>query len=790
MESKTVEFFNKLSFTILIATVFGSLFFFIPFVPVSLAASKGFLISIGSTLALFFWLISRLGEGKFKIPSDRLIIYGAAIPVVFFLASFFSSSKYISFFGNGFEIGTFGSMFVLFTIFFLSSIYFQTEKRLWYFFRTLMAGALVVTVFQLLYLFVDLNHYLPNFLKGISGNLVGTWNDFALFLGLIVLVSILTLEFVKTSGLMLALQYLLLVASLFFVMVVNVPLVWLLVGIFAVVIFVYSISLQQAGMHVVVGASGKKRFPFVALVVVLLSFVFLVANNTVGGLISKYVNLSNSQVRPSITTTAQIAGKALKQNPLFGTGPNTFAIDWALWKPSSIAQTSFWNVDFDSGVGVLPTFVVTTGLLGIASLLLFLAVLFIRGLQSFKVAMKDTLSNYFIFSTLLTLIYTWVVIACYTPNVVMLLLAFASSGILIAILVHKEFIHVQEFSFLKDPRKSFFSILGLMVLMIGTVSVTYLYAEKFASIVFFSKSLNSNNSTQALVKSENMLLNAISLDANDLYYRSLSQVYVAQIGALVSDKSISADILKSSVQQLVNSAQASALKAVEQNPKQYLNQMNLANIYASLVPLGVANSYESSVAAYGQAALLAPTNPSIPLARAQLEFAKKNNDQAKSYINQALSIKADYTDALLFLAQINVSEGDLPGAIKQTENAASKSPNDPTIFFVMGSYRYNNGDYAGAISALETAVLLNPNYLNARYTLGQAYQKAGRTGDALIQYKILNKIVPNNQDVKSAMDSLSKASPSSATVVSPTTKTTAPAKKPATTTTTTPKAKQ
>ena len=139
MESKKVAFFNKLSFVTLLGTVFLSLFFFIPFVSVSLVASKGFLISIGVTLSVFLWLIARLGEGKFVIPKDRLILFAGIIPVVFLVSSFFSPSLYVSFFGSGFEIGTFGSMLVLFCIFFLSTIYFQTEKRLWFFFYSLFS---------------------------------------------------------------------------------------------------------------------------------------------------------------------------------------------------------------------------------------------------------------------------------------------------------------------------------------------------------------------------------------------------------------------------------------------------------------------------------------------------------------------------------------------------------------------------------------------------------------------------------------------------------------------------
>jgi tetratricopeptide (TPR) repeat protein len=758
MESKTVAFFNKLSFTLLIATIFGSLFFFIPYIPVTLPAAKGFLLSIGITLSFFFWLIARLGEGKFTAPRDRLIVFAAAIPVVFFLASFFSSSKYVSFFGSGFEVGTFGSMLIMFLIFFLSSLYFQTEKRLWNFFGLLLLGAFIIAIFQLLYLFVDVGSLLPGFFRGAtSGNLIGSWNDFALFFGLITLLSIVTLDFLQTKGWVRVFQYFILLASIFFIIVINMPLVWLLVGLFSVIIFVYSISLQQAGVGL--GGSHKKKFPFTALILILICFVFLVSNNTIGSLVSRYVNVSNSEVRLSLSATSQIALKAIKHNPFFGTGPNTFVVDWSLWKPADVAETIFWNVDFDNGFGLIPTFAATTGILGLASIALFLVILFIRGLQSFRVAVRDTLSSYFILTTLMILIYTWVAVIFYSPNIIMVMLAFASSGILIAILVYKQVVGMSEFSFLSDPRNSFFSILGIIAVMIATISTTYLYAEKFTSIIFFSKSLKvDTTSIDSLVASERMIRNAISLDGNDLYYRALSQIHIAQIGVLVSDKNISQDTLKSSIQQLVNAAQTSALEAVRQNPKQYQNHMNLGNIYAALVPLGVENSYESAVSAYIEAGKLAPQNPSIILARAQLELVKKNNAEAKKLIDQALTIKTNYAEALLLLAQIKQGEGDLPGAIKQAESAAQKSPNDPTIFFVIGSYRYNNADYKGAVDAFESAVILNPNYLNARYLLGQAYEKVGRTGDALIQYKILNKIVPENQDVIKAIESLSKGS--------------------------------
>jgi cytochrome c-type biogenesis protein CcmH/NrfG len=760
MESKKVIFFNKLSFVTLLSTLFLTLFFFIPYSSVTLEASKGFLLSVGVTLSLFFWLISRLGDGKFVIPKDKLILFALAIPVVFLISSFFSSSLYISLFGTGFEIGTFGSMLVLFIVFFLSSIYFQTEKRLWYFVGTLFVGGLILAVFELLNIFVGFNRILPGFLQGISsGNLVGSWNNFALLFGIFVLLSIFTIELLKTNVKWRVVQYILLILGILFLIIVNVPLVWLLVGIFSVIIFVYSVSLQHSGVKIIQGENEKKKFPFTSLVVIFISLMFLIGGNLVNGFVSKYISLNNQEIRPSIVTTAQIAWKSIKHNPAFGTGPNTFVIDWSLWQPKEIAQTIFWNVDFTNGYSLLTTFAVTTGLLGLISLLLFLIIYVTRSIQSIRLAFRDTLSNYFIMTTLMVSIYSWITVILFNPNIIMLMLSFVSSGMLIGILVNKQAIPAKDFSFLSDPRNSFFSILILLVLMVSAISLTYIYIEKFASVVYFSNALNNNNTMESLTKSEGMLLRAISLNKNDVYYRSLSQVYLGKINLLISDTSVSADTLKTDLQQLLNLSQQYASLAVSQNPKQYQNYMNLGNIYAALVPLSVANSYESAGVAYDKAMTLAPNNPSILLAKASLEFTNKNNAGARKFIKQALDIKANYIDAIFFLAQIETNEGNLPAAIKQAESAATMAPNDSTVFFRLGLLRYNNSDYTGAVSAFEKAVILDNSYLNARYFLGQAYKKVGRTSDALVQFNILTKILPDNQDIKSAINSINTPTP-------------------------------
>ena len=643
MTSKKVTFLNKLSFGSLLATFFISIFFFIPHLPLSLEVVKGFLISIGILFSLLFWLVARLIDGKFIVPHDRLILFAFFLPVVFLVSSFYSSSPYISLFGGGFEVGTFGSMFLLFIVMFLSSIYFQTEKRLYLFFGALFSGAFILGIFTLLHIG-----------KSYS-NLFGNWTDFALFFGLIIVLSLITLEFLKIKKVFQWLLYLLVLMSLFFLVLTNVTFIWILVGIFSLIIFVYSISFQQVRLQESHEIKKEKKLPVMAFVVILVCLLFLIANSSISPFISRYFGFSNIDPRPSVSVTYDIALHSLKQNPILGTGPSTFGMNWNLWKPSSVNQTEYWNTTFSNGFGTIPTFFITTGLVGILVWLLFLIIFFFRGIQSLRVALKNRLSNYFIITSFMLATYAWISLIIYTPNMVMVMLAFATSGIFLGVLVQRKALPLYDFSFLNDPRKSFFSILVVVLLMVSAVSATYIYIEKFTSIVYFAKSQSGDNTPQSLSHKEQMLLKALALDKNDIFYRSLSQVYIAEIGSVLSDKSITEDKQKSLAQSLVDQAESAGGFAITQNRNDYLNWMNLGNVYANLTYLNVSGSYENAVDAYSQAQKLSPTNPMLLLARAELEALHKNADGARDFANQALKMKPDYSDLSLFLNQLDQS---------------------------------------------------------------------------------------------------------------------------------------
>ena len=83
-------------------------------------------------------------------------------------------------------------------------------------------------------------------------------------------------------------------------------------------------------------------------------------------------------------------------------------------------------------------------------------------------------------------------------------------------------------------------------------------------------------------------------------------------------------------------------------------------------------------------------------------------------------------------------------------------PNNPIFLFQLGLLYSNVEDNEKTISALERAVALNNNYSNARYFLGINYFKTGRVEDAIEQFKIVSDLNPDNQEVKTIIQKLTK----------------------------------
>ncbi|MES2088072.1 MAG: tetratricopeptide repeat protein [Patescibacteria group bacterium] len=768
-------FLEKISFSLVFILPLLVPLFFMSTNVLPFQFAKMLVFSIVIAVAFVCWILSRLKDGTFIFPANLITLGAALVLLVSTISAFFSGSIGWSLAGQSFELGTVASLAVLFLLFLLVSIYLRKKENIFYAYSLFLGSFLVIAVFELLRLIFG-----PSFLSfGVFNDVItstlGKWNDLGIFFGTASVLALITLELISLSKIFRVFAYIVLTSSLFFLAVINLNVVWYILAVFSLSFLVYVISFEKKeGGSILADTSEKtskvKRIPNASLVVLIISLVFIgdslltrvdpatgVSHTFISEKISNFFNISQFEVRPSWAATYSVSKSALAVNPLLGSGPNKFSKDWASFKPDGINSSIFWNTDFDYAVGLVPTMMISTGILGSISWLLFFGVFLYWGFRALFSTSSNKISRYLSVSSFLVSLFLWIINIFYVPGLSIVALTFFFTGLFVSSLYQSGLMKPKVLSFTEDPKKGFISVLLLIILLVCTITFSYALLEKTIATLNYQKSIVAFNSQGDLDKAEVYLQKAASVDGLALYYRTLAQIDIARMSTLLSQdvSAVSTDVLQTKFQGYLTNALNNAQQAIKIDPSDYQNIITLGKVYETVVPLKIAGAYENAQAAYKQALVLNPKNPSINLFLAQLEVVHANNKGAKDYIAEALKQKNNYTEAIFLLAQIQVSEGDIKNAITSVQAASYLSPSDSGLLFQLGFLRYNVKDYAGAATALEQAIAINSNYANAQYFLGLSYYHLDKVPEAIAQFKALKITNPDNKEIDLILKNLS-----------------------------------
>ena len=744
--------FDRLASFVIIATAFFLPFFFLPFSAFTLSFSKALLLALGVIVAFLLWLVGRLQEGVIRVPQSSILAALFGILIVFLVGAFFSPAFAASFSGLGYEIGTFVSILFLVLLSFLGAVLFEGRSRLFALYIATLISFAVVFALEAIRLFFGGDSFLFANLDSAAGSVLGKWNDLALFAGMTALLSLITIEYLTLEKKTRILFYVILALSLVVLTIVSFPLAWGILGVFALIVTVYRFSLilfaKKAGRTLAVNT-----LPFAALAVLLLSVLFFLSGSVLQGILSDFFGINQIEVRPAWTSTIEIAKGTWKESPVLGSGPDLFVSQWLMMKNDGVNTSLFWDTDFRFGVGLLPTFAITTGLLGTFALLSFLGVLLYQGMRAFFAA-GDEVTHYFVFSLFALLVYLWSATIFYVPSYPMVALTFLFTGCFVALLAHKKFIKTLSFTYTNDPRVGFASVLVLVVLLIGTVVGGYFVGRRVVAFLYFDNARTAFGTEGDVARAGRSLGTAIELFPADAFYRAVVDLRLAEISALIKREDLAADALRAEFQNLLSSAVASGNAAIAKNPTDYVNWLSLARIYTSLASLNVEGAYEQAKIALGNTRVRNPKSPRLVLEEARLEIAHGNREGGRVLVAEALRMKPNYTDAIFVLAQIDIDAGNVGSAIASLEQAAFLSPNDAGIFFRLGILKYNKKEYAGARGALVRAVAIAPDYANARYFLGLVEYELGDALGALSAFEAVARTNPDNADVEQIVRNL------------------------------------
>ncbi len=677
-----INIFSRLSFLSLFIIIVGLPFFFLPGTKIPLEISKGLFLVGGLSLAVIFWAIARFFDGKIVLPKSATLLSGFGIVLVFFLSALFSKFSQVSFFGTMLDVGSFWFIFAAFILMFMSSIIFRdSSKAKILLFGVILSTALVL-VFQTLHLFLP--QFLSlGFLLGKTDNILGSWSTLGIFAGFSGVVSLLVVEFLSTTRTEKTILQTLVVLSMLIIAAVNFPLVWVLFGIFSLIIFVYKVSVTSSKK--VTEGEGVMDFPAFSFFVVMVSLLFFISGSFVGEIIPNRLGLSNNEFRLPLETTITVAKGVIKENPILGIGPNRFGTAWSMYKPAFLNSTRIWDTSFDSGSGTLPTLATTTGILGILSLFIFFVLFIWSGIKSIMSSIK-TGTNWEIIAFFILSLYLFVSSFFYGIGMVMFLLAFAFAGIFIGLSSANRHNGEISVSFLTDHRKSFLSILSLILVMILSAIILFKYIERFSSVPYFRGAINAST----MIDAEINISKALNLHTNDVYLRAYSEIYLVKFNSLVQkSESLSEQEtleLQASLDQAINGAQ----EAIKYDGRNYLNFKALGSVYHNATLFGVKDTYEKAIEMYTKAGTLNPYNPGIKLSMASLSIVAKKMKEAKEYANAALTLKPNYLDALLVLSQIAKVEGENALAISYAERALALFPSNEDLKKYVNSLRNNS----------------------------------------------------------------------------------------------------
>lgn len=657
-------------------------------------ASKGIFITSIATVLVIIAMVHTLRIGSVTIPKLSIFSVLAFILGAGLLGSFFAPSFAMSFFGYGFEVTTwvFTAVFAVL----ITTAYFtiRSYERLTLIYGAFLLGTSVVIIVQLLRFFLGVDFLNLGVLFTTTSSLVGNFNDLALLLGFTVVLSVITLElapFVKSIkyllGLLGGLSFLLLV-------VMNASEVLMVVGfvllVTALVLFSFAYWDNQEHAY-----SKSRKIPWVTFAFFIITLVALFGAPIIHQKINTYQNISSTNIRPSAALTMRSFFESTKHNPIVGYGANTFSGIWSQVKPVSLSGNNLGSLDFSVGSGYVPTMIASQGPLGLIGWVGLFALLLISFFKRIKQGFQTSLERYLSLTLIVTGFYMTAIMWVNVPNAYMLALAGILFGSYFGIsTLHKKNTE-KTFSFIQDPRASFFGVLIITALIIASLVGGYVIIRKTSSLKHYVQgmtALGQNNQDQGVSK----ITRAFQLAGHDVYAVRLAELYNTRTSRLISQVTEqNKEAVSRQIEQSTGLALGYINQAIAWNPINYQHHILLGSIYQSMALLGVTDASDRAVASFTKAESLNPQDATMKLLFANLALVQNNRTDAQKFVDESLGIYPT-ADALLVQTRIAIAESNWKKAADSLEAVVAVNPNNVALIINLGVIQEKAGNQVRA----------------------------------------------------------------------------------------------
>ena len=618
---------DKAIFYIFITSICLGVFFYLPISFLNNDSVRSFIFGIGILFSSFLALFYSLLSGSISLSRK---------PVTFSLAIFFFLvliSSFLSLNSGNQMFGVFGDTYSIFMWFvaFLASIitsrFISKGNRIYFIFLPIVLGFIFGFISLLLRIFVG---DFADTLIGPMFTIVGISKIFGVFSVLVSILSLSVLELSPKNKFIKVASILGLTLSLLSLVFLNFFFLWFTLAFSSILLFIFLRSPKQD--------SGLKKTPFLTLSVSFFAILMVALGVLYGNGLRNFAKSDEVIITPNFSLSSEIVLRTLGDKTLGGVGANNYSDAWYLYRPADqINKTSFWNTGFAGGFGTWDTFFVMHGLLGIIAFIIFISSsLFISYLTIFKQRQGH---NYF--ASVFAILFICLLTASFflALNFSLIVLLFVFLGAIFGSLFNSEVLKRETFSFLKDSRSSFFSILLILLSAVVLSYAIVIISSKFVSSVYYQRMLKVD-SLGEFEKGNIMAGKILSRDINDYYSRYVSIRYLALFKLEIENNPNSPNLAN-----YFKASEEAGILAVKADPMSVENWINLASVYDFGARIGVSGAFDSGVQAFERAEELFPKSPSIVYSKASLYYFNKDYKFASNYSLEALKYKPDFKEA-------------------------------------------------------------------------------------------------------------------------------------------------
>jgi tetratricopeptide (TPR) repeat protein len=737
--------------------------FFLPVLVVPLPYLKVvFVICLVLLSAIFFSLaILRSGKIQLRAPGALYGLWGCVLVAT--ISALLSGDMRDAFLGDDLGVHTVVFLLLMALVATIFPLLGHTKTTIMRLYILLTGSALLLAVFHLIRIVTSPEILTFGVFTNIVATPVGGWNDLALFFGLSILLSLVALEQLPLTKWGKGFFTAVVALSILMLAIVNFFAVWVVLGLVSLVVLMYTLTKERfsektltlEGKHSAVSVWSV----ILSVCVCMISVTFIIGGGVVGAFISQFTDISYVEVRPSFEATTDIARNVYRENALLGIGPNKFIDAWRLYKDPSINQTLFWSTDFLGGSGYATTFAVTTGVLGATALLLFFGFFLYSGFKMLFATTRADRFWYFIgTSSFVGAAYLWGMTFFYVPGVAVMLLAAVFTGIMCTAygaLIPSRSITL---SIAANKRAGFVLVAIVMIVIVGASGCLYIVGKQYSAAYTYGNALRDLQNGTNIAKAETDIANAYTASHNEAYALQLATFELAKINAYAAVGELT-QVQQQELDASVRTAITAARIAVEKDPTDSLSWSTLGSIWSMLAGASVEGTAEQAAEAFSKARSFDANNPLYPLLQAQLHSRQGDLQGARVAAEEAIRLKSNFADALMFLTQIDIAEGKTDAAITNTQAVVSLEPNNPARYYQLGVLYAASGKVDLGIDAFEQAVRLDTNYANARYQLALLLASQNNVKEAVEHLQVVLGLNPGNAEIQNLITRLESGEP-------------------------------